>query len=76
MIAMDKGNTIEPRIPGFEKIIIYVSKDGITQHAARQMSDGKWTSKLGRSFDVKHDCINRWSDTIIGLLFHRLSDYG
>lgn len=41
---------------GFEKIAIlvdpYTSKP---THAARQLTSGVWTSKLGNSFDIDHD---------------------
>jgi len=39
---------------GFEKVAIYVSDDGIVTHMARQLSDGRWTSKLGQGFDISH----------------------
>jgi hypothetical protein len=38
---------------GYEKVVLYVNQDGPT-HMARQLPDGKWTSKLGRSFDIEH----------------------
>lgn len=40
---------------GFRKIALYVVKD-TTQctHAARQLSNGKWTSKLGEFNDIQH----------------------
>lgn len=38
----------------FEKIALY-AKEGKPKHAARQLRSGKWTSKLGSSFDIKHD---------------------
>lgn len=38
---------------GFEKIVIYALK-GIPTHAARQLADGKWTSKLGPFEDITH----------------------
>ena len=37
----------------YEKVAIF-TKDGIPTHAARQLSDGKWTSKLGQQIDVSH----------------------
>lgn len=40
---------------GCEKIVIYVGATGRPTHAARQLSSGQWTSKLGRSADVEHD---------------------
>lgn len=39
---------------GFEKVALYGSSTFYT-HAARQLPDGKWTSKLGRSEDIEHD---------------------
>jgi len=39
--------------PGFEKIAIYTDRDG-PQHAARQLPDGTWTSKLGPWEDIAH----------------------
>jgi hypothetical protein len=38
---------------GFEKVALY-SLDGKPSHAARQLSDGKWTSKLGKYVDITH----------------------
>lgn len=35
------------------KIAIF-TKDGIPQHAARQLNESEWTSKLGHSYDVRH----------------------
>jgi hypothetical protein len=39
---------------GFEKVAIY-AKDGVPQHAARQLDASHWTSKLGRSVDISHE---------------------
>ena len=38
---------------GHEKVALY-ARDGKPTHAARQLSDGKWTSKLGRQIDITH----------------------
>jgi hypothetical protein len=38
---------------GFEKVAIYADDEG-AQHVARQLQDGKWTSKLGDLSDVEH----------------------
>lgn len=40
---------------GYRKIALYV-KPGTTEctHASRQLSNGKWTSKLGRLNDIQH----------------------
>jgi hypothetical protein len=40
--------------PGFEKIILYVDAHRSPTHAARQLSDGTWTSKLGKIEDICH----------------------
>jgi hypothetical protein len=42
----------DPRM--FECVAIY-AKDGIPTHAARQLEDGQWTSKLGRMWDISHE---------------------
>jgi hypothetical protein len=39
--------------PGFLKVAFY-ARDGKPTHAARQLSDGSWTSKLGCEIDVIH----------------------
>ena len=49
---------------GFEKIALYAIRSGGTlepTHAARQLPNGKWTSKLGPLEDISHDtvdCVN------------------
>lgn len=40
--------------PGFEKVAIYVDAGGLATHASRQLKDGTWVSKLGRSEDICH----------------------
>jgi hypothetical protein len=47
--AMDAG--LEP---GFVKVALYGVGFFYT-HAARQLANGKWTSKLGRGEDIEHD---------------------
>ena len=36
------------------KIVIFADADGVPTHAARQLENGKWTSKLGESVDIEH----------------------
>jgi hypothetical protein len=46
---------------GFEKIALYVDLIGVPTHAARQLPNGYWTSKLGDFEDIEHktlDCLN------------------
>jgi len=44
----------EPEL-GFEKVALYLDAAGFWTHAARQLSNGKWTSKLGELEDIEHD---------------------
>jgi hypothetical protein len=39
---------------GVLKVVLY-EKNGQWTHAARQLPNGKWTSKLGRDEDIEHD---------------------
>lgn len=39
---------------GLEKVAIY-RKGYSYSHAARQLEDGTWTSKLGQGFDISHE---------------------
>jgi hypothetical protein len=38
-----------------EKVALYVGADGRVLHAARQLPDGAWTSKLGEAWDISHE---------------------
>ncbi|MCW2165431.1 hypothetical protein B0I12_002586 [Microbacterium hydrothermale] len=40
---------------GYEKVAIYADDSGNPTHASRQLPDGRWASKLGRSEDIEHD---------------------
>lgn len=39
---------------GFEKVCLY-EKLGRPTHAARQLANGSWTSKLGIEYDISHE---------------------
>jgi hypothetical protein len=41
--------------PEFEKVALFANSDGVPQHAARQLPNGRWTSKLGKREDIEHD---------------------
>jgi len=41
-------------IDGVEKAALYADEENIT-HIARQLPDGRWTSKLGSDCDIEHD---------------------
>lgn len=40
--------------PGYNKVALY-AKDGEFRHVARQMRNGRWTSKLGKLEDISHE---------------------
>lgn len=40
--------------PGFEKTAFFADEKHIPQHAARQLPNGRWTSKLGLLEDIEH----------------------
>ena len=44
--------------PGYEKLAIFATPDGIPTHAARQLATGRWTSKLGMLEDIEHDLMD------------------
>lgn len=41
-------------VEGVEKIALYVDEDGDPCHAALQLLDGRWESKLGTWEDIQH----------------------
>ncbi len=43
--------------PGMEKVALFVRPDGTPTHAARQLRDGTWTSKLGGDRDISHKTV-------------------
>lgn len=60
---------------GFEKVAIYVStKDeihapkGSLTHMARQLPNGKWTSKLGNDVDISHDTLQCLEGRVYGIV--------
>jgi hypothetical protein len=42
---------------GFNKVAIY-GQEGEYTHAARQLPNGRWTSKLGAQVDIEHDTLD------------------
>lgn len=49
-----------------EKVAIYVNQIGEPAHMARQMRDGKWTSKLGVDIDISHESLSTLEDNDYG----------
>ena len=39
---------------GFEKVALYGDDSGDWTHAAKQLTDGRWSSKLGDAEDITH----------------------
>jgi hypothetical protein len=39
---------------GYQRIALYAKADGEPSHVARQLPNGKWTSKLGDWEDIEH----------------------
>jgi hypothetical protein len=42
---------------GYIKVAFFVDSSGEPTHFARQLENGKWTSKLGELIDVEHDAL-------------------
>ena len=42
---------------GFEKIAIFADATNDPRHAARQLPNGRWTSKLGDHVDIEHAAV-------------------
>ena len=55
---------------GFQKVALFADKNGKPTHAARQLANGRWTSKLGRNIDVEHDL------RVLAQVMPVLSSYG
>lgn len=50
---------------GFEKIVIY-ARNGVPTHAAKQLPDGRWKSKLGPWEDIEHNTTKAVEEYIYG----------
>jgi hypothetical protein len=51
---------------GYDKIAIYVNSAGIPTHAARQLINGRWTSKLGEHQDIQHENLQVLEEGLYG----------
>ena len=54
--------------PGIEKVAIYAGADGEPTHMARQLENGKWTSKLGYDEDIEHDTLESLECPVYGMV--------
>jgi hypothetical protein len=43
---------------GLQKIALFADADGSPTHAARQLANGRWTSKLGKAEDIEHELLH------------------
>lgn len=50
---------------GWDRIALYVDANGKPTHAARQLNNGSWTSKLGKLEDIEHSTL----DGLVGLQY-------
>lgn len=41
-------------VDGIEKVALYADEENVA-HVARQLPDGRWTSKLGSDCDIEHE---------------------
>ena len=65
--------------PGFEKVALFADADGWPTHAARQLPNGNWSSKLGRWQDIEHQSLYALAGSAspygnVVLLLRRLSN--
>lgn len=61
---------------GWEKIAIYADHLNKPKHAARQIDEKIWTSKLGRSYDIYHPLVKKWNTINLDGVKIDLSHYG
>lgn len=48
---------------GFERVALYADGNGLPTHAARQLVNGRWTSKLGKLEDIEHELVGVEGDS-------------
>ena len=55
------------RVPASSEVAIYGDADGYT-HAARQLPNGRWSSKIGRLQDIEHVTLANLTGTAYGVV--------
>ena len=53
------------REEGFEKVAIYALNNKVT-HAALQLNNGDWVSKIGHNVDIEHEAIDNLEGPFYG----------
>lgn len=61
---------------GFKKVALYIDDSNQVTHAARQLDNGDWTSKLGKLYDIKHSFVEIWQDIAYGDQVFNTAIYG
>jgi hypothetical protein len=51
---------------GYERLAIYTDETGTPTHMARQLTSGRWTSKLGELEDIEHLTLEQLSGSDYG----------
>jgi len=51
---------------GFEKVVLYMHRSGAPTHLARQLPNGRWTSKLGELWDIEHKTLGGLEGSLYG----------
>ena len=65
-LGYEKGDDFGLEI-GVEKVAIFANEDFLPTHAARQLEDGSWTSKLGEEEDIMHVQLEHVRGRIYGI---------
>jgi hypothetical protein len=52
---------------GYDKVVLYADRHGDWTHAAKQLSNGQWSSKLGDWEDIRHEAEMDVGDSAYGL---------
>lgn len=55
---------------GYDKVVLYAYENGEWTHAAKQLGDGLWSSKLGNSFDIRHNTPHAVSGGLYGKVIY------
>jgi hypothetical protein len=65
---VEHGNKAKLFLPHIQKIAIYTLFNNAPSHVARQLCNGKWTSKLGENIDIEHDTLEVLEGPAYGLV--------
>lgn len=52
--------------PNLEKVALYATGGGTPTHMARQLPNGRWTSKLGSGVDIEHATVRQLEGPLYG----------